>query len=329
MTLFYRNSAKIKKRIKQSILCLLLIASGNVAYAAGAECTPNGGHMWNPVPEINIDMNTTLGEISAGTELGKGYTVFFSWHCNFSGSNADRTIYFYNQTPATTKALLLSSGVRLYQNIYSHEVVEITANNTPKLTVGYWSQSVADIAFMYIYTLKRGVGPLKSFDTGTFVVGYHADGTGRRLGDLYHARITGTLVNYCPTPIVTMSDKIVDFKELTPDQFNSGKTVKENFNITLTPVSSCQAALEVSVKFQSNSGVVNSKYLVFENGLQATITDKSLGQEVMFDRDYYKGAISQQAPGNYQYSAELSNRNNESIKQGPFSNTVNVLFSYR
>ena len=158
---------------------------------------------------------------------------------------------------------------------------------------------------------------------------YHADGTGRRLGDLYYARIVAKLVNYCPTPIVTMSDKVVDFKELTPDQFNSGKTVKENFNITLTPVSTCQAALEVSVKFQSNSGVVNSKYLVFENGLQAAITDKSLGQEIMFDRDYYKGVISQQAPGNYQYSAELSNRNNEPIKQGPFSNTVNILFSYR
>ncbi|WP_294102904.1 hypothetical protein [Providencia sp.] len=85
MTLFYRNSAKIKKRIKQSTLCLLLIASGNVAYAAGAECTPNGGHMWNPVPEINIDMNTTLGEISAGTELGKGYTGFFHGIVIFQG----------------------------------------------------------------------------------------------------------------------------------------------------------------------------------------------------------------------------------------------------
>ena len=66
MNLFYRDRSKTKKRIKQSILCLLLIASGNVAYAAGALCTPKGGHMWNPVLEINIDMNTALGEIPAG-----------------------------------------------------------------------------------------------------------------------------------------------------------------------------------------------------------------------------------------------------------------------
>ena len=82
-----------------------------------------------------------------GVELGKGNTGFFSWYCNFSGSKTERTIYFYNQTPPTTKALLLSNGVKLYQNIYSHETAEITANNTQRLTVGYWSQPAADIAF--------------------------------------------------------------------------------------------------------------------------------------------------------------------------------------
>ncbi|MDD9341509.1 MAG: hypothetical protein PV362_18070 [Providencia heimbachae] len=181
----------------------------------------------------------------------------------------------------------------------------------------------------HTFTIKRGAGPLKSFDTGNFILGYHLDGVGSRIGESYTIRLVGKLINYCPTPIVTMSDKVVDFKELTSDQFENNKTVKENFNLTLTPVSTCEAALEVSVKFQSNNGVVNNKYLVFDNGLQMAITDRSLGQEIRFDQVYYKGVISQQKPGNYLYSAELSKKSNESIKQGPFSNTVNVLFSYR
>lgn len=321
---------KKQPRIKvlQGILGMLCLVSGTYAYA-GANCTPNGGHNWNPVPLINIDMNTTPGSIPAGTLLGRASTGYFSWSCIFSGSKEERTIYFVNQTPSTTKAYLLSNGVRLYQYTYSNKTVEITATNTPRLEVGYWDQGQFHIAFVYVYELKRGVGALKSFDTGLFTVGYHVDGTGRNFGDLYRAQIIGKLVNYCPTPVVTMSNKVVDFKELTPEQFDKGKTVKENFNLALTPISTCEAALEVSVAFQSNSGVVNKKYLMFENGLQIAITDKSLGQEINFDQYYYKGQISQQKPGNFQYSAELSNKSNEPIKPGPFSNTVNVLFSYR
>ncbi|EPL9569000.1 fimbrial protein [Providencia rettgeri] len=322
----HKKQARIKAL--QGILGILCLVFGTYAYA-GANCTPNGGHGWNPAPLINIDMNTTLGSIPAGTTLGSASTGFFSWKCNFSGSVADRTVYFRNQTPASTKAYMLSNGVRLYQHIYQNEEVEITASSTPRIKVGYWNQGQFSIGFLYIYTLRRGVGPLKSFDTGLFTVGTHEDGTGRGFGDIYRAQIVGKLVNYCPTPIVTMSNKVVDFKELTPEQFDKGKTVKENFNLALTPISTCEAALEVSVAFQSNSGVVNKKYLMFDNGLQIAITDKSLGQEINFDQYYYKGQISQQKPGNFQYSAELSNKSNGVIKPGPFSNTVNVLFSYR
>lgn len=323
------NSAKMsfRKRVMQSVLGGVLLTSGTFAFA-GAQCTPQNGAGWYPLPLISIDMNTIPGAIPAGTTLGSG-TSMMGWWCNFSGSQADRTIWFYNQTAASVKAHLLSSGVRVYQGSYGNKEVEITATNTPRLEVGYWASGYYSIGLWHTFTIRRGYGELKSFDTGNFIIGYHTDGVGQRIGDQYIIRLVGKLVNYCPTPIVTMSDKVVDFKELTPEQFERGKTVKENFNITLTPVSTCQAALEVSVKFQSNSGVVSSKYLVFENGLQAVITDRGLGQEIRFDQEYYKGAISQQKPGNYQYSAELSNRNNEPIKSGPFSNTVNVLFSYR
>ncbi len=54
-----------------------------------------------------------------------------------------------------------------------------------------------------------------------------------------------------------MSDKVVDFKELTAENFEGGQTVRENFSLDLVPDSTCDAALEVSVAFQSNSGVIN------------------------------------------------------------------------
>ncbi|EPL6453545.1 fimbrial protein [Providencia rettgeri] len=318
-------SKKIKNKLKLGVFSSLLLTFSTFSYA-GVTCTPNGE--WFPLPLLSIDMNTTPGDIPTGTRLGSGKSVI-SWNCRFSGSQADRTIWFYNQTPASIKTYLTSSGVQVYQSSYGNNEVEITAPNTPRLMVGYWETGSFSIALWHNFVIKRGTGPLKSFDTGNFTLGYHLDGVGSRIGDNYTIRLVGKLINYCPTPIVTMSDKVVDFKELTTDQFENNKTVKENFNLILTPISTCETALEVSVKFQSNKGVVNNKYLVFDNGLQMAITDRSLGQEIRFDQEYYKGVISQQKPGNYQYSAELSKKNNESIKQGPFSNTVNVLFSYR
>ncbi|OAT55255.1 fimbrial protein [Providencia heimbachae] len=318
-------SKKTRSKLKQGVFSSLLLTCSALSYA-GVTCTPLGSG-WFPLPLLSIDLNMIPGDIPAGTTLGSGNSVI-SWNCNFSGSQADRTIWFNSQTPKSTKDYLTSSGVRVYQESYAN-VVEITAQNTPKLKVAYWNAGNYSVAFWHTFTIKRGEGPLKSFDTGNFNLGYHTDGVGNRIGDNYTIRLVGKLINYCPTPIVMMSDKVVDFKELTTDQFENNKTVKENFNLTLTPVSTCEAALEVSVKFQSNNGVVNNKYLVFDNGLQMAITDRSLGQEIRFDQVYYKGVISQQKPGNYLYSAELSKKSNESIKQGPFSNTVNILFSYK
>ncbi|WP_336298136.1 MULTISPECIES: hypothetical protein, partial [Providencia] len=323
-----KNNKKQSIKAQQGILGIMLLAFGHDVYA-GADCVPNGGHNWNPSPLINIDMNTTPGSVPAGTLLGTASTGFFSWRCNFSGNTQDRMIYFVNQTPATTKAYLLSNGVRLYQYTDRNKPVEITATNTPRIEVGYWNPGQYNIAFIYIYELKRGVGPLKSFDTGLFTVGYHVDGTGRNFGDIYRAQIVGKLVNYCPTPIVRMSDKVVDFKELTAENFEGGQIVRENFSLDLVPDSTCEAALEVSVAFQSNSGVVNKKYIVFDNGLQAAITDRSNNQQVAFDQYYYKGSISKQQPGYFPYSVELSKKDAEAIKSGQFSNTVNVLFTYR
>ncbi|MGG4664598.1 hypothetical protein [Providencia vermicola] len=318
----------VKKRLWQGGVFSLLLMSGTAAYA-GVSCTKNPGLPWNPQPEINIDMNTIPGETPSGTLLGTGSSGWFSWNCNFSGTDAQRTIWFNNQTPQSIKNTLLSNGVRLYQeNIYGGSV-EITQTNTPSLKVGSWISGNANVMFGYNYKVVRGTGQLKSFDTGLFTVGYHRDYLGKSLGDTYQARIIGKLVNYCPTPIIHMSNKVVDFKELTVEDFESGKTVKENFSLDLVPDSTCDAALEVSVAFQSNSGVINKKYMVFNNGLQAAITDRSTNQMVSFDQYYYKGSISKQKPGYFPYSVELSQKDNEAIKSGQFSNTVNVLFTYR
>ncbi len=317
-------SKKIENKLKLGVFGSLLMAFSTFSYS-GVSCTPLGA--WYPLPLLSIDMNTIPGTVPEGTRLGSGFSAL-SWRCNFSGTVADRTIWFHSQTPGSVKAHLLSSGVKVFQSSYVGKV-EITAPTTPALNVGYWKVGTENISLWHNFTIERGKGPLKSFDTGDFILGYHTDGVGNRIADYYTIRLVGTLINYCPTPIVTMSDKVVDFKELTTDQFENNKTIKENFNLTLTPVSTCDAALEVSVKFQSNKGVVNNKYIVFDNGLQMAITDRSLGQEISFGQEYYKGVITKQKPGNYQYSAELSKKNNENIKQGPFSNTVNVLFTYK
>lgn len=303
---------------------------GSSAYA-GVNCTSDG--TWQPgSSEIYIDMKTGLGAVPPGTLLGTGSSGFFSWKCNISGSAAERTIWFHNQTPQRVKDILLNSGVRLFQdNIYttSSSSVEITQPNVPALQTGTWGAGSQHILFGYSYRVIRGTGELKSFDTGMFTVGYHSDYVGKSLGDSYQARIYGKLIDYCPAPIVRMSDKVIDFKELESSDFDSGKTVKENFSLDLVPDSSCNAALEVSVAFQSNNGVVNNKYIVFNNGLQATITDRTLNKQVIFDQYDYKGAITQEKPGYFPYTVELSRKNNEPIKPGQFSNTVNILFTYR
>ncbi|MCT5429041.1 hypothetical protein LZK45_32560, partial [Pseudomonas aeruginosa] len=322
---------KFKKRSWQSGVFFLLLMSTSAAYA-GVTCRPGNsvpgstGNAWNPLPEVYIDMNTTPGTVAPGTLLGSASSGFFSWACVFSGSKAERTIWFNNQTPTTIKNTLKNSGVRLYQDSMYSGSVEITAANTPQLEVGVWEAGPKNVLFGYTYRVVRGTGELKSFDTGVFNVGYHSDYQRKSLGDIYQARIIGKLVNYCPTPIVRMSDKVVDFKELTAENFEGGQTVRENFSLDLVPDSTCDAALEVSVAFQSNSGVINKKYIVFNNGLQAAITDRTNNQQVAFDQYYYKGSISKQQPGYFPYSIELSKKDAEAIKSGQFSNTVNVLF---
>ncbi|ENU1228778.1 MULTISPECIES: fimbrial protein [Providencia] len=324
---------KIKQQLWQGGVFFLLLMSGTAAYA-GVTCRPNSstpgtGNPWNPLPEVYIDMNTTPGVVAPGTLLGSASSGWFVWACVFSGSKAERTIWFNNQTSTNTKNLLKNSGIRLYQDSMYGKSVEITADNTPSLEVGSWEAGAKSVVFGYTYRVIRGTGELKSFDTGVFNVGYHSDYQRRNFGDMYQARIIGKLVNYCPTPIVRMSNKVVDFKELTVESFENGKTVKENFSLDLVPDSTCEAALEISVAFQSNSGVVNKKYMLFNNGLQATITDRTSNQQVMFDQYYYKGSISKQKPGYFPYSVELSKKDDEAIKSGQFSNTVNVLFTYR
>ena len=323
------DSKKTQSKLNRGILSSLLLISSAFSYA-GVSCSPQGTS-WYPLPLISIDMNTMPGSIPEGTTLGSGLSMI-GWNCTFSGTQAERTVWFYNQTAPSIKNYLLSNGIRVYQSTSGNNPnleVEVTATNTPRLEIGYWNLGNYNIGLWHTFTLRRGSEPLKSFDTGDFIIGYHMDGIGNRVGTNYTIRLVGTLINYCPTPIITMSDKTVDFKELTPENFKDGNRVREDFDITLSPITTCEAALEVSVKFQSNNGIVNNKYLVFDNGLQMSITDRELGQEIQFDQEYYKGVISQQQPGKYMYSAELSNKDNETIKQGPFSNTVNLLFSYR
>ncbi len=80
----------------------------NFCRVCGVTCRPGNSvparrNAWNPLPEVYIDMNTTPGTVAPARYWALPVVVFFSWACVFSGSKAERTIWFNNQTPTTIK----------------------------------------------------------------------------------------------------------------------------------------------------------------------------------------------------------------------------------
>lgn len=273
---------------------------------------------------------------SANNILASVTSDYGYWSCNFSGTTvADRSIRLITLVPDQVKNTLLNAGVELYMRGSAIQTNTINLTSVPTGTevhVGSWSVgNNTPIIQNYVYTLRKGSKPLQSFDTGEFTSGFHVGGTNNVLmSPFLQIKIKGEKINLCPDPSVSMDNKTVDFNALDAKDFIGGSTVKDSFNLRVNVAPTCQTGLNISVTFNSNNGtVVNQKYLLLDNGLQAVITDNDLKQEIHFGVPYKKGNITTQKPGNYNYNVELSRDNSQSLKAGEFSKTVNVLFTYQ
>lgn len=273
---------------------------------------------------------------STNSILANIQSDYSRWSCDFSGNTtADRSIRLITMLTDNTKNILLNAGVELYMSGAAIQTNAINLTSAPsgtELYIGSWPVSNGTLVTQnYTYTLKKGSKPLQSFDTGEFTSGFHVGGANNvYMPPFLQVRIKGEKVNLCPDPSVSMDNKIVDFKALDAKDFIGGSTVKDSFNLRVNVAPTCQTGLNISVTFNSNNGtVVNQKYLLLDNGLQAVITDNDLKQEVHFGVPYKKGNITTQSPGNYNYNVELSRESSQPLKAGEFSKTVNVLFTYQ
>lgn len=273
---------------------------------------------------------------SANSILANITSDYSQWNCDFSGNSiADRSIRLITVMTDQTANTLLNAGVELYMSGATIQTNTINLTSVPAGTevhVGTWPAGNNRLILQnYTYTLKKGNKPLQSFDTGEFNSGFYVGGANNVfIAPFLKVRIKGEKVILCPGSSVSMDNKVVDFNALDAKDFIGGNTVKDSFNLRVNVAPTCQTGLNISVTFNSNNGtVVNQKYLLLDNGLQAVITGNDLKQEVHFGVPYKKGNITTQSPGNYNYNVELSRESSQPLKAGEFSKTVNALFTYQ
>lgn len=327
----------IKYLLKIYLFTIFLFFSLSSNVLAHKYCSgPNGTNDFAPlsITPINISMD------SSNEILAKITTTPITWDCNFSNVNSaeDRTLKFLIVIPANIQNLIDNSGIdfAMNSNVYNYDEINLTkVNNNYSINLARWDKKQITMASMFTYTLKRNAKELRSFETGDFTIGNHYTGNNGKISDnmllpVLGANIKAERINLCPNPSVSMNNKTVDFNILNAKDFIAGNTVKDNFNLNVNVPQDCETGLDISVTFNSSNGtLVNKKYLLLDNGLQATITDNDLNQEIEFGVPYRKGIITTQKPGNFNYNVELSRESGKNLTAGEFSKTVNVLFTYQ
>lgn len=323
------------KKILPAIIFSFTYLSFN-SFAAVSNCTPFDGGT-SIQQDLKFDITTASNSITTGAQLASAMSSFIALNCDFTGSAAaPNHVYFKNVVPATTKALLLNSGVSVTQQnaISGGTIATITDNNVPNLDLGYWLKpqvgTSTSIAIMYNFTVRKGTNALKPFDTGNFLLGYHEDYQGKYIGVPVYAHIVGNLTLLCPAPAVnvTASDGgKVNFGTISPQQMNAGEVVSRTFNIGMSVPQDCETGLNVSVRFEPNNNtVLGNKYLDMGNGLQTAI--KRNGTVLDFNQSYAIGEIKPYSPVSVPYTATLSQVPGRTITSGPFTKTIRVVVSY-
>ncbi|GAB1437488.1 hypothetical protein MASR2M36_02210 [Providencia sp.] len=323
------------KKIVPAIIFSFTFLSFN-SFAAVSNCVPSYGGT-SIQQDLKFDITTTSNNITTGTQLASAMSSFIGLTCDFTGSaTASNHVYFKNVVPATTKALLLNSGVTVTQQnaISGGTIATITNSNVPNLDLGSWEQPTTGtsvpIGIMYNFTVRKGTNALKPFDTGNFLLGYHEDYQGKYIGAPVYAHIVGNLTLLCPAPAVnvTASDGgSVNFGTISPQQMNAGEVVSRTFNIGMSVPQDCETGLNVSVRFEPNNNtVLGNKYLDMGNGLQTAF--KRNGTVLDFNQSYAIGEIKPYSPVSVPYTATLSQIPGRTITSGPFSKTIRVVVSY-
>lgn len=323
------------KKIASFIMLGFVFLSFNVS-ASVSNCRTNSGPDYIQ-QDIKFDITSSNSSMATGTQLASATSSFVSFSCDFTGTvAAPNHVYFKNTVPPEIKTLLTNSGVTVTQRsaIGGGIAVTITNPSVPNIDLGYWSQPATgvtkSIGIMYNFSVNKGNNPLKSFDTGSFLLGYHEDYQGKYLGVLVYAHIVGNLTLLCPTPAVNLSVSqggSIEFNTVSPKQMNAGESISRPFHLMMAVPPDCETGLNVSVRFEPNNNtILGGKYLDMGNGLQTMLQSGST--EINYSQNYAIGEILPQSPVSVPYTAILNKVPGSTISSGPFSKTIRVVVSY-
>lgn len=321
------------KEIASFIIFIFL--SFNVS-AAVSNCQTNSGPGYI-AQDITFNITSSNSSMATGTQLASSTSSFISFSCDFTGTvAAPNHIYFKNTVPPEIKALLINNGVTVTQRsaIGGDITATITNPSVPNIDLGYWSQPATGvtrtIGIMYNFSVNKGSNALKSFDTGSFLLGYHEDYQGKYLGVIVYAHIVGNLTLLCPTPAVNLSVSqggSIEFNSVSPKQMNAGESISRPFHLMMAVPPDCETGLNVSVRFEPNNNtILGGKYLDMGNGLQTMLQSGST--EINYSQNYTIGEILPQSPVSVPYTAILNKVPGSTISSGPFSKTIRVVVSY-
>lgn len=322
------------KKIASIITFGFVFLSFNIS-AAVSNCQTNSGPSYID-QDITFNITSSNSSMATGTQLASATSSFISFTCEFTGTvAAPNHVYFKNTMSPAIKSLLINSGVTITQkSAINGNSATITNSSVPNIDMGSWYQPTAgpttNIGIMYYFYVNKGSNALKSFDTGSFLLGYHEDYQGKYLGVLVYAHIVGNLTLLCPTPAVNLSVSqggSIEFNSVSPKQMNAGESISRPFHLMMVVPPDCETGLNVSVRFEPNNNtILGGKYLDMGNGLQTLLQSGST--EINYSQNYAIGEILPQSPVSVPYTAILNKVPGSTISSGPFSKTIRVVVSY-
>ena len=296
-------------------LCMLGIGQ---TFAAVSNCRPPAGDHFDVFINFDITNNTTA--ITPGTTLGSQNSGILGLRCEFTGSG--NNVYFRSNMPENIRNMLIGNGVEIFQQltIGANPEHNITQPGYSDIYVGTWDQPNVGleigVGLRYTFTVKKGAGDLKPFDTGVFLLGHHINEERQNIGMPIYARFVGNLTLLCPTPKVDITSSnggSVNFGTISPQ------------NMRVNP--ECETGLNISVRFEPNNNtILDNKNLDLGNGLQVLLKNSS--GDVEYDESYSVGDLMPFTPVDQPYTATLSHIPGRDIVSGPFTKTIRVVVSY-
>jgi len=329
----FRLSGFRKKIILTLAICMFGI-SQVFADASNCRTGSQGDHI---DLSVNFDLTSNTTAITPGTTLASKSTGMFGMTCDFTGEGAANNIYFRSSMSENIRSMLTENGVEIFQRyafLGGAPDYNITQPGHSDILLSFWNQPEVgvEVGFIsgYIFTVKKGGGDLKPFDTGVFQLGYHVNEERQNIGLPIYARFVGNLVLLCPTPkvdITASNGGSVNFGAVEPRSLYDGNQLSKNFNLNMAVTPDCETGLNISVRFEPNNNtVLDNKNLDMDNGLQVLLSNSN--GDINYNEQYYIGEVLPFTPVNQSYTATLSHIPGSNIVSGPFSKTIRVVVSY-